>query len=280
MISKRGLDIVGIPTLFQSISDERKQGNLKIQSSHGEKYIYFSKGKILQVSSPQNPSILAEGLRRHPDLDEESYQVLCEQQKRTGQSLASLLLADEEDGPALVTAICQFQILEEICELFTWQDCHSEFFEGDPDPMLFDLEILDIEPMDIGVVLLEAARRSDEWKMILDKLPSKKDVPYQVKQLPTDANTEQQQVFAAVDGFRNIEDLLTVVRLSPFGAMSAMSELSDQENIALKNSQELLHLTRLDVFREDLTKRTKLYERAIELGEKSPEITVWLAHSL
>ncbi len=280
MNPKSGLDIMSIPTLFQSISDERKTGTLKVQSSLGEKYIYFRSGNIVQVSTPEKPSILAEGLRRHPELDEESYQVLCQKQRTTGQSLASLILEDKQDGIALVNAICNFQILEEICELFTWKDAHCEFSGDDPDPMIFDLEIINIDPVETQVALLEAARRADEWRLILENLPSKIDIPYHTENpLFEDTPVELQNVYSAIDGFRTIEDILLMVRLSPFVAMSSLNELLKKQYIALRDSEQLLQLARLDIFREDMGKRTKLYERAMELGEKSTSISFWLAHS-
>lgn len=280
MNPKSGLDIMSIPTLFQSICDERKTGTLKVQSSLGEKCIYFRGGNIVQVSTPEKPSILAEGLRRHPDLDEESYQILCQRQKVTGQSLASLILEDKQDGVELVNAICSFQILEEICELFTWKEYHCEFSGDDPDPMIFDLEIININPVETQVALLEAARRADEWRIIRESLPSKTDIPCQTETaIPEDSPMEFQNVYAAVDGFRTIEDILLAVRLSPFAAMSVLHELLKRGHIALRDAEQLLQLAKLDIFREDTMKRTKLYERAIELGEKSPSIILWLAHS-
>jgi len=277
--TKTGLDIMGIPTLLQSIADERKTGNLKIQSTVGEKYIFFRGGNIVQVSSSQNPSILAEGLRRHPEIDEESYNALCEQQKRTGQSLAALLLSDENEGLALVNAICRFQILEEICELFTWEDAHAEFTGPDPDPMLFDLELMNIEPMQTSMVLLEAARRIDEWRYTLQILSSKKDIPYKANSIPEESRSEIKVIYEAVDGFKNIEEIVASVRLSIFAAMNALAEMIKNEILGLKNAKELLQLARLDILRENITKRIQLYERALELGEKSPDITLWLAHS-
>jgi tetratricopeptide (TPR) repeat protein len=277
MTAKSGLDIMGIPTLFQSIANERKTGNLKIQNNTGGKYVYFRNGSIVQISSSQKPSILAEGLRRHPELEEESYRAVCEEQKKTGKSLASLLL-NEQDGKALVTAICQFQILEECCELFTWENCHSELTEGEPDPMLFDLEIMDIDPVDTNMILLEGARRVDEWKMILEILPSKKDVPYKTGKV-LELTKEEKTVFMSIDGFRDIEDVLAMVRLSPFEGMNCLTSLVKKGSVALKNAKELLQMAKLDVFRENIHKRIGLYERALALGEKSRDITVWLARA-
>lgn len=278
MSSKSGLDIMGIPTLFQSIANERQTGTLKIQYKEEEKYVYFRKGKIVQVSSPHKPSILAEGLRRHPDLEEDSYQAVCDEQRNTGKSLASILLA-EENGAELVEAICQFQILEEVCELVTWEDCHSEFNAGDPDPMLFDLEIMDIEPVESSMLLLEGARRSDEWKLILETVSSKKDVPYLTEKEATDLNEEEETVWSMIDGFRDIEDILGMVRLSSFSAMTALAELVKKKLVALKSGRELIEMAKLDVFREDFHKRMRLYERAIDLGETTREVNLWLAHS-
>ena len=76
MTIKKDLDIMKLPTLFQSIADDRKTGILKVQNQKNTKYIYFRSGNVVQVSSPKKPSILAQGLRRHPDFDEDSYKEL------------------------------------------------------------------------------------------------------------------------------------------------------------------------------------------------------------
>lgn len=280
MSSKSGLDIVGLPNLFQSISNDMKTGTLKVQSDLGEKYVYFRKGDIQQVSSPQKPSILAEGLKRHPGLDEESYQEMCAQQKSTGKSMASLLLEEAEEGKQLVIEVCQFQILEEICELFTWEDCHCEFEEGDPQAMLFDMEILDIDmAMNTGMVLLEAARRYDEWKIILEIIPSKADIPEGKEEVKQELEEDEAAVLSLIDGFRDVEEILDQVRLSPFVAMKAIANLLQQGNIAFRTGPDLARMAKLDIFRENKYKAIKLYERAEELGEKSAEITLWLARS-
>ncbi len=277
-MAKSGLDIVGLPDLIQSISNDKKTGVLKVQSSLGEKDVYFHRGDIQQVSSPQKPSILAEGLRRHPDLDEESYFEICNQQKETGQSLASLLLSDE-DGKDLIIAVCQFQILEEICELFVWEDCHYEFLEGEPQTGLFDMEILEIDmAMNTNMVLLEAARRYDEWQIILKNIPSKQDVIY----LQTSSRSEEEEVkaiIALIDGFRDIEEVLASVRLSPFVAMKTISDLVGENTVAFKTASQLLQMAKLDVLRENREKSIKLYERVIELGESGSDVTTWLANS-
>lgn len=279
-MDKNETEVNGIPALLQNIADEHKTGTLKIKSPSGEKYFYFRAGNILQACSPTKPSILAEGLRRHPEVDEESYQELCSQQKQTGKSLASLLLSDPNDGTALVNVICRFQILEEVCELFTWEDCQTEFTGPDPDQMLFDLELMNIEPVTTSVALLEASQRFDEWRHTLEVLPSKKDIPYRVvEQLPDNADTAMNIIYKAIDGFRSIEEILACVRLSPFSARKSLVELVQQNLVAIKNAKELLQLARLDVFRENLVKRTDLYERALELGEQSSDISLWLANS-
>lgn len=279
MSSKSGLDIVGLPNLFQSISNDMNTGTLKIQSDFGEKYVYFRKGDIQQVSSPQKPSILAEGLKRHPGLDEESYQEMCAQQKATGKSMASLLLEEAEEGKQLVIEVCQFQILEEICEVFTWEDCHCEFEEGDPQPMLFDMEILDIDmAMNTGMVLLEAARRYDEWKIILEIISSKADIPV-VNETKEELGEDEEAIIAIADSFRDIKEILDKVRLSPFVAMKAIANLLQKDVIIFRTGQELAKMAKLDIFRENKYKAIKLYERAEELGEKSAEITLWLARS-
>ena len=278
MNTKSNLDIVALPTLIQSIADESKTGTLKIENNLGEKTIYLRDGKVLQVTSPEKPSMLAEGLRRHPELDEESYQLLCKQQMKTGNSLASIIL-NEENGLALLTVICQFQILEEMCELFTWENCHSEFIDGEPDPMNFDLEIINIEPMNISSLLLEGARRLDEWNIIRQYIPSRQDIPEKLVEKLEEASYEKQTVFQAIDGFQNINEILSKLRLSAFVAESTLSELIQEKVIALKDGKALLQLATLDIFREDIEKRIKLYERAIELGEQNTEIIEWLAHS-
>ena len=62
--------------------------------------------------------------------------------------------------------------------MFSWPEIHCEFME-ETLPDIFDQELLQLPiGLNPGALVMEAARRQDEWTLIRELLPSNKDIPY------------------------------------------------------------------------------------------------------
>jgi tetratricopeptide (TPR) repeat protein len=276
---KRNLEILGLSGIFQGIADNKSSGILYSKSGNQEKYIYFRGGNMQMIASPNRPSVLAEAIRKSfGQIDDETVQSIFRQQGETGQPLSAILLeigAERE----FILDLCRFQIGEEIFELFTWPNLQFEFSEEQPPAHLFREDLLnfsiDVNP---GLMLMEAAKRLDEWQEILQKFPSLKDIPY-IAQDIYEVAPEESHLLGITDGGSDLEEVLASCRLPMFRAMSLLYQMAQKGYINLKNAKELKEMAKFEAFRENIFKCIKMYERAEELGGRDLDTISWLAEA-
>lgn len=276
-----GIQILGLSGIFQGIADNKRSGILYVQSGSQEKYIYFLDGNIKMVSSPNRPSILAEGMRRaFGQIDDETLEAVFEMQGETGRSLSDILLEMDAEVE-FIEELCRFQMGEEIFELFIWPDIKFEFSEEDSSEGLFpeDLLALNIE-LNPGMLLMGAAQRLDEWNVINEKFSSMKDIPYISSDIYEDQLADEEiHLLSFTDGGNDFDEILAECRLQQFQAMQIFYSMSEAGYIALKTADELKEMAHFEEFREDIFKCIRLYERSEELGEKDTESLSWLAEA-
>ncbi len=88
-------------------------------------------------------------------------------------------------------------------------------------------------------LLMEAARRLDEWKVLTKKIPSLKMIP-QFKPQPLTSkahihlNTGEWLILSKINGIRNIEEIAKEINLSPFDTSKILYGLITNNLIELK----------------------------------------------
>ena len=278
---KKDLEILGLAGIFQGIADNKRSGILYVQSGNQEKYVYFKNGDIKMVASPNRPSILAEGMRRaFGQIDDETLEASFQMQGETGKPLSTILLEMGADQQ-FIEELCRFQMGEEIFELFVWPDIQFEFSEKEPAEDLFRSDLLALEiAINPGMLLMEAARRLDEWKDISEKFPSPKDIPYIAKDIYEDELApEQIHVLSLTDGGQDFEEILATCRLPQFQAMQILYQLHESGHISLRTAEEMKEMAEFDEYRDNIFKCIKLYERAEDLGLRDISTISWLAEA-
>ena len=291
-------DIFGLPGVFQTISDHEKSGTLQVQKDDGEIYICFKRGVIQMTSFPHRRSVLAEALIRRSDLSKEQVEKIFAKQRETKKTL--LATVQDIDFPdskikdlKFIAQICHGQASEDLYEIFSWPNMRCSFMENQI-PETFDQDLLalglEINP---GGVVMEAARRQDEWGIIRQILPSNKDVPYVVHQEADAAWADREKkllkenedlskeligtVLGIVNGIRDFDELLDLAHISNFKAMKLFSKLAEFKRIKLKGAEDLKQMANLDILRKDIHKCIRLYERVEELGLRNFDTITWLA---
>ena len=278
---KSNLEILGLSGIFQGIADNHSSGILYTKSGNQEKYIYFRGGNLQMIASPNRPSILAEALRRaFGQIDDATLQNIFQTQGETGKPLSDILLEMGAEK-SFILDLCKFQIGEEIFELFTWPNIQFEFSEEQPSTHLFREDLMafciDTTP---GLVLMEAAKRQDEWQKVSERFPSTKDIPYICQDIYDDKLLpEDVHILSLTDGGSDFEEVLSSCRLPMFKAMCIFYGLVDKGYVILKSAVELKAMAKFEEFRENIFKCIKMYERAEELGAKDIDTTNWLAEA-
>lgn len=299
----------GLPAVFQSLTDQDRTGTLKIQKGDREAYIYFAGGKIRSVAYPHKRSILAEGLRRCDKISQETLDKIFAKQRDARTAKKSMLASLKESefpeaqlkDSGFIVQICSNQIGEDVYDIWTWATdkgefkSESEFMENKLPEGIFDQELLNL-PIDMnpGALLMEGARREDEWVIIRKVLPSNKDVPYLVRTEEASLETLQKsmakeneeynrdaisELLSYVNGIRDFDEILELVRMPTFKAMKLYSKLAELKKIQLKNAEDLKQMANLDILQQNIFKCIRLYERVEELGLQNLQTIHWLARA-
>ncbi|MCU0723642.1 MAG: DUF4388 domain-containing protein, partial [Planctomycetes bacterium] len=284
MSSRTNLNILDLPNIFQSLADNRRTGMLRVKSKGQEKIILFRGGAITQVHTPLKSTMLGESLVRTKVIDEEILQEAMARQKATGGRLGETLIKMGRITAEDLVKALTFQTTEEVCELFTWEDVFCEFVAGEPAPGTFETdEFQERISLAASGIVMEAARRIDEWENIKKTLPSFKDVLI-LKRKPESSlrGTLKEELLRWVDGYRDVEDVLERARMSRFNALKTMKSLIDEGYLRSRTARELVEAAKVvgqkGGGREaGIAKIIKLYERAEELGINNPKISLWLA---
>ncbi|MHC5081872.1 MAG: tetratricopeptide repeat protein, partial [Planctomycetota bacterium] len=271
----------------QSLADNRRTGVLVVKSKGQEKSVLFREGNINMVFTPMKSTMLGEALLKTKVIDESTLKDAMSLQKNKGGKLGGLLLKMGKISEDNLIKALTFQVTEEVCELFTWEDVFCEFIAGEPSPNVFKMdEFSNRVSLASGPLVMEAARRIDEWEHIKKTLPSVKDVLV-LKKKP-DINfrgTLKEELLRWVDGLRDVEEIIERARMSRFNALKIMKSLIDEGFLRSRNSRELVEAARLVTSKgrgdreAGITKIIKLYERAEQLGINNPKIGLWLAQA-
>jgi hypothetical protein len=213
---------LGLHDVFQLLDLSRKTGVMRVTSHlrNNEGMVAFDGGAIVYAEMRSNPMRIGELLVRAgriTEADLERARAVQEREqgsRRLGQVLVSMGVLTERD---LLRQV-EFQVTEAVFELLSWQEGFFSFAEG----------ALAGVPADAMVrirtesVLMEGARRIDEWSRIEGHIPHLGVVPMLA---PADATGEMAQldllpaeweVLAQVDGARDVREIARELARSDF----------------------------------------------------------------
>ncbi|MHC4601146.1 MAG: DUF4388 domain-containing protein, partial [Planctomycetota bacterium] len=123
MTSRTNLNILDLPNIFQSLADNRRTGVLRVKSKGQEKLVLFREGNINMVVTPMKSTMLGEALLKTKVIDEMTLKdAVTAQQDAGGGKLGTLLVKSKKISEEDLVKALTFQVTEEVCELFTWED--------------------------------------------------------------------------------------------------------------------------------------------------------------
>ena len=173
------LETFNLADVFQNLAQNSQTGTLHLNREDGDqRYLYFQMGKLKYLSKGKGVGILRDGMyvaRQVCDPTEvqQAQQMARNSSKTVAQCLVSLGAADE----ASIGKVIRFYIEEETYDLFLWAKASCVFDERPPEDGLFDDQKFgDYEPLDVAGLIMEAARRIDEWERLLKHIGSMKEV--------------------------------------------------------------------------------------------------------
>ena len=226
MAIKGSLKEASLPDVLQLLAMGKKSGCLSVTHRNNFGYIYFERGRIAYASIVNRRDRLGDllikgGLITKTQLDEAVGAQNTYRDKRLGDILVGLNLITRDELHAQV----RVQIEEAVYFLFTWTQGTFNF-EADIKPEDQDF-IVSINPESL---LLEGARRVDEWGLIAKKIPSF-DLVFEadrerIRQSGVTLTDQQAILLEHLDGRKDVTALVDVSGLSEFDVGKALYALA------------------------------------------------------
>jgi tetratricopeptide (TPR) repeat protein len=222
MAIKGSLKEASLPDVLQLLSMGQKTGCLSVAERNNFGYVYFDHGFITYASIVNRRDRLGDILVKGGLITPEQLQAAIERQSRErDKRLGELLVAMGAISRPDLERYMRVQIEEAVYYLFTWMS-GSFSFEPDVAPEEQDF-LVRITPESL---LLEGARRVDEWSLIEKKIPSF-DLIFVVDRSRLAASgvtltAEQQRLLPLLDGKRDVARLIDDSGLLEFDVGKAL----------------------------------------------------------
>jgi tetratricopeptide (TPR) repeat protein len=222
MAIKGSLKEASLPDVIQLLFLGRRTGCLALADQHNFGTIYLDEGQIVYASIVNRRDRLGDILLRTGRITAEQLQKAIEAQDDDRQhKLGEILVGLGVLSRAELEEYMRLQIEEAVYYLFTWTSGTFNF-EAGVRPEREDF-LVRISP---EALLLEGARRVDEWSLIEKKIPSF-DLIFSVDQQhisqssPT-LSAEQQRLLPLLDGTRDVRQLIDESGLVEFEVGKAL----------------------------------------------------------
>ena len=216
MAIKGSLKEASLPDVLQLLSMGKKTGCLAVTHRNNFGYIYFDKGRICYASIVNRRDRLGDSLVKAGSITQAQLDAaIAAQAAHRDKRLGELLVAQGAISRDALHEQIRTQIEEAVYFLFTWMQGTFNF-ESDVAPEEQDF-LLSINPESL---LLEGARRVDEWSRIEKKIPSF-DLIFEldrkkVAEREVELTREQEIVLALIDGRRDVAMVIEESSLGEF----------------------------------------------------------------
>src|SRR2546422_225689 len=215
---------LGIHDVFQLVDLSRKTGVLRVTSElrHNAGTISFEGGAIIFAEIRSNPHPLGALLLRTGKISEADLERARDMQQRQGDGrrLGEILVSLGALTPRELERQLRFQIEEVVFEVMSWREGYFSFSEGTPTELPADAVVR----IPTEALLMEGARRIDEWSRIEGRIPHLGVVPMlappqEASEGELDLLPPEWEMLAMINGVRDVRaiasELRRALRLDP-----------------------------------------------------------------
>jgi hypothetical protein len=161
------LGTIALADVLQWMSQGRKTGTLHITQGAVEKRISFSGGSIHSSWSNDPRESLGQFLVRERLVTEEQLFRALLRQETEGRLIGALLVETGVLRETDLVRMLTHKAEETIYDLFHWTEGQFQFVDGE-----VDRDIPFTVKLDVTTVIMEGARRIDEWERMREVIPS------------------------------------------------------------------------------------------------------------
>lgn len=213
------LQELSIQDVLQLLDLAHKTGVLTIRSESldDEAIVHFSKGAIVFAVRRRSTRRLGQMLIRSGKLTQRELDSALEQQRRDPtRRLAEILLEMGSISEEELEKQLRFQMEETIYEVMAWSEGYFKFEERTEIAQNRLLARVRVESL-----LMEGARRIDEWTRLESKIPGAEAVPMlapgkEGESTPIELRPEEWEVLAEIDGQRDLGQIAADLGRSSF----------------------------------------------------------------
>lgn len=214
---------VRIVEVLQMLGLQRQTGRLSINRGGDSVDVYFKEGAVVFGASNCGDarSAVEALLRRFCGIEEQGIEHVLSIAKMTSQPIDRVLVREKMLDAKTFTDCLRRHTESAVFKVMTWEE--GEFFFEKASPPVFANGV----QLKVDDLLLEGARRSDEWSLIRQKIPHF-DIIYE----PMIANADELatrgmsdtdlKVFSCVDGRRTIQQIIDLLCLGEFDVVKSM----------------------------------------------------------
>jgi hypothetical protein len=213
---------LGLHDVFRLLDLSRKTGVLRITSHlrDNDGTVFFDSGSIVFASIRSNPHRIGERMVAGGRITPEELEHARAVQQREGgrRRLGQILVQMGALSPHELEHEVERHIEEAVFELLSWREGTFSFAEGG----LTGAPVDALVSLPTEKVLMEGARRIDEWSRIESQVPHLGVVPALAPLEPGVAPTQldlrpsEWEVLAEVDGERDLRQIAATLRVSEF----------------------------------------------------------------
>ena len=264
--------------VFHLVASTGRPGTLTV-SSDGEEgrrlCFYFSpRGVTLLSDRGVRSDELAAELVADGLITPEQASAALAEQERTGGYLGEVLHRQGAVPVEAVPGLVHRQIQQEILALCTWEKGTFEFVEGDLSPEVRDrYRFATSFAFDPQHLLMEAARRLDEWHRVVAHVPDEGAILVRTEEAGEDRKGSPVATAVALlaDGTRTVGEIVRASRFSRFDVLRSLAQLLEAGRLREATVEEVLASARSLARQGEHLRAARLYQH---LACRRPEDAV------
>ncbi|HSF16556.1 MAG TPA: DUF4388 domain-containing protein [Vicinamibacteria bacterium] len=242
--------------LLQWCGSNLKTGTLRLTRGPIEKQLFFREGRLFSSTSTSPRETLGQFLIRSGQITEEELFTALMEQDRSDMPLGQILIAAGVIEERALEELLRVKTEESIYDAFLWKEGSFDFEEG-----RLPERIPVFVPLELTGVILEGARRSDEWERIHEVFPSRLttfQVERTAREAAEDLSDEDRRLLQLVEQGKNLAEISLELHSVEFYAASCLLELYEKGLVTVRDAPEEID------FAQQLTELREKLKQGVE----------------
>lgn len=219
-VTMRGdLEQINLSDIYQTLSMTKMEGVLRVRNPLEQRQVFFRDGYVRILVPPRIATRrLGQRLVQAGLVQPEQLRAALVRQRKERKPIGQLLVAEGLLTQEQVDEIAGMQVGEDLFALFTWRHGTFEFWKGEIADADLRAQFDACPEFEVSSLLLEVARRSDEWESIFGAIGNLDEVPQRLGEVPEDADTNEaaRMLACGADGRTTYRELAEQTTLGLF----------------------------------------------------------------